>query len=281
MPTIKRTRRPVASVPGRQAPRGTAPTSPPPGSYDPAIDAQVGAAGRGLADLLSDYVRDWGEPGTALAGRQGQDYRLSQSELGRRLAEGLADLNLGSDRALEDLRLGSGRSLNDLMRDRTRGGEDYGESIAALGRRYQRLGDAQRQGTIAKGVQRGGALAQALQKRAANQAIDRKPIDTGFQRFSADSSTAEQRLIENRGLAERRIGENRALGTGRLNQGYQFDLSGLNRSYLRGGEDSATQLARAQRENTQFGLDANVQRLYEADTILPNLVRRRSIRRTR
>ena len=57
----------------------TAATSPPPGSYDPAIDAQVGQTNRGFADYLSDYIRDVGEPGTALGGRTGEDYLLGKA----------------------------------------------------------------------------------------------------------------------------------------------------------------------------------------------------------
>jgi hypothetical protein len=76
-------------------------------------------------------------------------------------------------------------------------------------------------------VQRGGALAQALAKRAENKRIAREPIDTKFSRFYADSE--------------------QALG--------------------RGGEVRG--LARAQRENKQFGLDATAQKFYQADIPLP------------
>lgn len=200
-------------------------TSPPPGSYDPAIDAQVGQAARGLGDLLVDYTRDWGEPGTALGGRAGEDLGLGKAEVER----------------------GYGRNLADLLTSRVRGSEDYGRQIEGLNRNFAQLGAAQTQAARAAGVQRGGALAQALAKRAENKAIARQPLDTNFSRFNADSALAEGRLGEDRGLA----------------------LGGLDRGFLRGADDANTTLARAQRENTQFGLDAAAQRFYQADMPLP------------
>jgi hypothetical protein len=196
-------------------------TSPPPGSYDPAIDAQVGQTQRGLADLLVDYTRDYGEPGTALGGRAGEDYGLGVAGVERDY----------------------GRSIADLMRNRGRAGEDYGQQIAGLQRSFAQLGSQQTQAARAAGVQRGGALAQALAKRNANQAIARQPLDTSFARFNEDSALDEGRLGENRGVA----------------------LGGLRTGLLRGTEDAATQLARAQRENAQFGLDATAQKFFQAN----------------
>lgn len=196
-------------------------TSPPPGSYDPAIDAQVGQSSRGLGDLLSDYVRDYGEPGTALGGRAGEDFTPER----------------------EGIERSSGRSLADLLSARSRAGEDHGTAIAGVRRSFAQLGAAQGQTARAAGVQRGGALAQALAKRQGNEAIARQPIDTGFARFNTDSTLAEGRLGEDKGLA----------------------LADLQRGYLRGVDDAGTGLARAQRENSQFGLDANASRFYQAN----------------
>jgi hypothetical protein len=90
-------------------------------------------------------------------------------------------------------------------------------------------------------------LAQALAKRAENKRIAREPIDTNFSRFNADSAQAQGRLGEDRGLA----------------------LGALDRGYLRGTDDAAVGLARGQRENQQFGLDATAQKFYQADIPLP------------
>ena len=227
----------------KPAPKPKPITSPPPGSYDPAIDAQVGQVNRGLADLLNDYVRDYGEPGTALGGRMGEDYGL-----------GVQGVERDYGRGVQDVELGYSRNVADLLRSRGRAGEDYGQSIAGLERNFAQLGSAQTQTARAAGVQRGGALAQALAKRAANKAIARQPIDTSFARFNEDSALTEGRLGEDRGLNLGRLGENRGVA-----------LGGLQTSLLRGTEDAATQLARAQRENAQFGLDATTQKFFQAN----------------
>lgn len=222
-------------------------TSPPPGTYDPAIDAQVGQANRGLGDLLSDYVRDYGEPGTALGGRAGEDYATGKAGVQRSLDWGNEDIGTTAD-----------RSLADLQRNRARAGEDYNSNVEGLHRNYAQLGSAQTQTARAAGVQRGGALAQALTKRTSNEALDRKPIDTSFARFGQDSAQAEGRL-----------GEDRTRATNRLALGAATDFKALDTSLLRGTEDAATQLARGGRENAAFGLDANAQRFYQANIPLP------------
>ena len=91
-----------------------------------------------------------------------------------------------------------------------------------------------------------------MAKRNENKAIARQPIDTGFARFNQDSSQAETRLNEDKGLA----------------------LGDLDRGFLRGTDDAAIGLARAGRENTQFGLDANAQRFYQANVPLGGAPRR-------
>lgn len=164
---------------GRPTSQRDVPAAPPPGSYDPAIDAQVGQAQRGYGDLFSDYLRDYGEPGTALGGRAGEDYGLGVQ---------------GVERSYQ-------RTLGDLLRDRGRGAEDYQRGVQGLERNYARLGASQTQAARASGTQRGGALAQALAKRTENQAIDRAPMDTNFARFNADSAQSEGWLGEDRGLA--------------------------------------------------------------------------------
>lgn len=222
-------------------------TSPPPGTYDPAIDSQIGQSSRGLGDMLSSYITGYGEPGTALGGRQGEDFQTGQASINRSLGYGTADVNQSAD-----------RSLADLLTGRSRASQDYGTAVAGLDRNYQRLGSAQTQTSRQAGVQRGGALAQSLAKRTANEAIDRAPMDTGFSRFNADSA-----------LQEGRIGTDRGTALGRLQEGAASDLAGLKTNYLRGAEDANTQLGIAGRENSQFGLDANAQKFYQANVPLP------------
>jgi hypothetical protein len=194
-----------------------APVNPPPGTYDPSIDAQVRASGRGYGDLQQDY-------------------------------------NVGKTRAQDDYLTNTGdlttsrdRSLADLLAARTRGTEDYTANIATLDRNYQNLGNTQG-GTITQaggGTFQGGVLAQALQKRTANEAIDRAPIDTNYNRFLADSQTQE----------------------GRIGQDYNENLGKLSLALDRAYGDQGDQtigLARAGRENTFLGTDATAARFAQA-----------------
>jgi hypothetical protein len=215
-----------------------APVNPPPGTYDPAIDAQVRAAQRGYGDLGQDY--------TVGKTRAQDDYLTATQNDQTDYRNALGDLTQSHDRSLSDLLLG-----------RTRGTEDYNTSLTNLDRGYQNLGNAQG-GTItqAGGGFQGGALLQALQKRQANEAIDRAPIDTGYNRFLTDSQTQEGRINQDFTTGSSRLQDelNRQLGALSL---------GLDRAYGDQG-DQTVALARAGRENTAFGIDATASRWGQA-----------------
>ena len=70
-----------------------------------------------------------------------------------------------------------------------RGREDYNTRTGDLNTSYQRLGTSQGERARAAGVAEGGSLAQALQKRTANQAHDQAGIDTSWRRFQDDTNT--------------------------------------------------------------------------------------------
>lgn len=219
------------------------PTSPPPGSYDPSIDAQIGQSSRGLQDLLGSYITNFGEPGTALGGRAGADLATGQGRIAEQLANGSQDLNTTS-----------GRTLADLLTASTRAGEDHTTQVADLGRQYARLGDAQRQSAESAGVGGGGALAQALAKRTENEAHDQAPIDTAFSRSAADNASQVART-----------NEDTATGLSRLQTGASEQGADLVTNASRQSQDALTGLLSAQRENTNFGLDANNQKLFQAN----------------
>lgn len=224
---------------------------PPPGTYDPALDQGLAAATRGYGDLQQDY-----DVGKA---RGEDDYNT-----------GLSDLLRGHTRAGEDfdtqgreLDTGYNRSLSDLLSARTRGTEDYGQNIQTLERNYQRLGGQQGQAAAARGVTSGGALLQALAKRTENQSIERKPIDTGYNRFMDDSRAGESRLGE-----DYQSGRS-ALDRARLREGEDYARQGeglsqsLERAFGAGG-DQTIGLARGGRELTQYGIDTNQSRFAQA-----------------
>lgn len=118
-----------------------APSMPPSGAYDPAIDASVASAQRGNRYLVG---------GTA--GVQG----VGQYDTG--------DLDTSQRRSDEDLAVG----LEDIGRSR-------GRSLADLTRQYQRLGNSQGQAQRSRNL-RGGGVLQAAARRKANQDWDQGRI---------------------------------------------------------------------------------------------------------
>lgn len=159
------------------------------------------------------------------------------------------DVGLAGSRSAEDygiqtgdIRQQFGRSMQDLGLARQYEGENYGRSTGLLGRQFGILANQQRQRLAQSGVLSGGIALLAAQKRAANQAVEQQGLDI-----------AHTRALTGFGTQETRLGEN-------LNQ--SLGAAGL--GYTRGVTDRATQLARAGRENTSFGLDVEAEKAYQA-----------------
>lgn len=218
----------VKGNPPYRNPYAFTPYQPPPlptGSYDPGLDAQAGAANRGYFYGTQDY-----ETGQ---GRRNVDYGLQSG----RATE---DYNT----ARQGLMFGLGRTQTDLGTQRQRGGEDYMRNVQMLTRNYQRLGTSQLQQQNATGALHSGAVAQAQAKRTANEAFDRAPIDTSFNRFLADNTQAGQRAVQDAFIQ-----------SAGLNTQYGRQQGDLALQYTRGSQDASTQQGRAGYENTQYGLD--------------------------
>lgn len=218
--------------------------TPPPSLYDPSLDAQLNASGRGLSDLIENIGADTGTQRV----RSADDYAIAQAQLAQQRARDTQDY--GS--AVGSTNTSYGRSLADLLTTRSRGAENYQTSLANLSRQYQQLGDVQQQSAAKAGALEGsGAYAQAARKRAANQAIEQAPIETAYQRFTGDSALSEQRLGQDQSTALSNLltqytrgGENLDVQSGQLGQ-----------TYARQGQDYDTQLERAAREAGAFALD--------------------------
>lgn len=231
---------------------------PPAGYFDPSLDAQRLAAGRGFFDLGQDIETQ--------NTRDRVDYGLGLDAIKRGQTRGTEDL--ASERAGVDR--GYGRNIADLDQSGQRGQQDYDFGVAALTRRYGQLGDTQRQQQAKAGVMRGGAMLQAAAKRTANQALDRQPMDTSFQRFQQDQGTQRTRLGEDRDVAYgqldtagRRLTEDSDLSRAQL----ALNLAPPDANNPFGGrawQDRTTEFTRAGRENTQFGLDTDAAKAYQA-----------------
>lgn len=142
------------------------PTSPPPGTYDPALDAGVSAAKRGYGDLQQDNERD--------TQRAQSEYAIQRAQAERNKT----------------------RSLADVLRDRAREGTDYSTNVTGLRRRYEQLGSVHGEQAAMSGQTRGGALAAALEARTANQGLEQTGLDTRHTRYGEDSAQSEKRISE-------------------------------------------------------------------------------------
>jgi hypothetical protein len=136
-----------------------------PGMYDPSLDWQGQTENQGFGFSQDDIHSGlYGQSGTYVDPKTGAREDFSTPGL-------LQQLTTRKDTALQ------------------RGQEDYNTQTADLGRNYQRLGTSQGERARAAGVAEGGSLAQALQKRTANQAHDQAGIDTSWRRFQDDTNT--------------------------------------------------------------------------------------------
>lgn len=167
----------------------------PAGSYDPALLYQAQNANLGQLYNNQDFQTAWkgydpnnpdARPGDlADAGRNVQDYWNSRGAL----AEALARAN-----------------------------QDYGTGTETIGRNYRTLGNNQLQSINQSGALGGGALAQALAKRTANQGRDQGELDLSWKRYADDNARATTDLTTGfrRGYADgsvtlQRGGESNAL----------------------------------------------------------------------
>lgn len=215
-----------------------APTSPPAGTYDPAIDAQGGAAQRGY-DYLFGNTADANSRGAA--------------ELGFTIG----GLERSRDRTLADLVSGKTQFLNNQDTQTIREGQNHDVATMDLGANYGRLGNQQAGAAATAGVAAGGTLAAALAKRTANQAHDQSALDLQHARFGEDQATAKQQYNSAFDLNVQRVGEDYAdndlgaIGAARRGEGYQVD-------------DRATGLQQAGVENVNYQADLGDQRWYQA-----------------
>jgi hypothetical protein len=217
----------------------TAPTTPPAGTYDPALDAQAGAAQRGYDYLVGD-VSDANARSTAELGFTVQGLRRQQG------------------RSLSDLLTAKTRFGEDQSTAATREGQDYGRATADLGTSYARLGESQAGAALMTGTAlQGGTIAAALAKRTENQAHDQSGLDLQHTRFG-----------ENLATANTRYNTDYATNVGRVNEDFGTDDLGAigqaTRQYGYGVSDLAKQQQQAGIENVNYQADVGDQRWFQA-----------------
>lgn len=178
-------------------------TKPPPGLYDPVLDQNLAAAGRGLKDLRQD---------TEQAGeRASDDWTLARNRTNQQAGFSLTDINVGSGRQTQD----------------------YWRARQGLARNYSQLADQQRQSGNAAGLLGGGFQAQAARKRAENEALARGDLNVSNTRRMQDEVTARSRVGTAR---DQRLGDI-DLSYQRGNEDRTRDLGRAQREYRNYGVD--------------------------------------------
>lgn len=208
--------------------------TPPPGSYDPNLDAALGQSQRGFADLQQDV-------GTQRL-RAASDYGIGVDQVNLQRGYDQGDLDTSLARGNQDIGLQTSRNT-----------EDYSQQIATLQRAYTQLQGQQAEGDRHAGVTSAGIAMLQAAKRAQNQAIDRQPIDTDYSRAQSDLGTRQARMYEDASSQ-----------SGRIQTGANNQIAGLGLGYARTTSDLGTQLDRGERENAQFGIDTAAQKSAQA-----------------
>lgn len=253
-------------------------TGPPPGTFDPGLEAQVRAAERGLIDLI-DKTRLEGH-------RESVDTRLARRLLERKVRQGKADLARQRGYAIEDadldrsnLRTSFERDLQDLAIARQQGEEDYNRKLTEIQHSYATRAAVQSQAAVAQGVADVGTLSASEAVRGANQAYDKGLVDTSHARSLAALALAEGRTREDfarrSGLIDENLGRDLTrfgIQRYRLGQDLRTQRAGLRRDLFRGRHDRRDTISKAKREYGIYVTDVAQQAYYQAHQLNPNIV---------
>jgi len=211
-----------------------------PGMYDPSLDFQQQNENLGFGFSQQDY-----NLGNARRseGLYGGSFTYTDPVTGN-------VSNFSTPGALGDIDRQAGESLADIAQRRQRGEEDTNTALENIARRYNQLGSQQATGFRQAGLGR-GALAQALGKRKANQALDEAPVRTSWRRLVEDTDKASSRVGE---------AQTRAKGSA---------LYGA----MTGQQDADTTMGRATSANTLFNTQLGTAKVNSAQAMgtLPNL----------
>lgn len=223
-------------------------TQPPALTYDPAIEAERRAAGRGLEDIEVDLA-------------------AKEHFATRDLSQALRDIRTRTSRSRNDLNRSFARGQrrigeqgDDVRLKANRANQDFDTQIATIGRQFAQLGQRQRESNNAAGVLGGGTEAAAQVARARNQGLAEAPIQTARERVGGDLATALRRL----GTAgdELLLDRDRELAELHSDRDRERRLAG--REFGREMFGMEHELERARREKTFTDADSVLQEIYQA-----------------
>jgi hypothetical protein len=251
---------------------------PPPGTFDPGLEAQVRSSQRGLLDLI-EQSRQEGH-------RQHVDVSQKRRENRRSLVQGRGDLGLARGDTLAEagyrrgqLDLGFERALQDLGIAKQRGEEDYQRTLVDLQHRFgqaeqDRMALAARQGTAEAGSSQASAAV-----RGANQAHDTGEVNRQHTEDVEDLLRREGRLRQDYGSDVGHLGDvtgrnlrDYAIQGRRLGQDFRSTQHALSLAALRANQDRATKLSHAKREQGIYQTDVAQQAFYQAHQTNPSII---------
>lgn len=251
---------------------------PPPGTFDPGLEAQVRAAERGLIDLI-EKERTSGH-------REGVDFRQAKTLLMRKISQGRADLQRRRGYATEDagidrsrLQTSFERDLEDLAIARQQGDEDFNRKLTEVQHSYATRAARQNEAAVAQGTFDAGTQAASGAVRGANQAFDKGLVETAHNRQLAALALSEGRVREDFGTRSGLIDEGLSRELSALGiQGHRLGLDArtqrgqLRRDLFRGRHDRADTISKAKREYGIYATDVAQQAFYQAHQLNPNIV---------
>lgn len=251
---------------------------PPPGTFDPGLEAEVRSAERGLLDLIEK---------TRLEGhRESVDTHQARRLLERKIHQGRVDLGRRRGYAIEDagtqqgaLRTSFQRDLEDLATAKQQGEQDYQRKLTELQHSYATRAAEQQQAQVAQGTAEKGTEEASSAVRGANQHWDQGILDTARSRFLSANALAEQRAREDfatrSGLINRDLGRE-LTGYGiqdyRLGQELRTQRKKLALGIGRATKDRHTQISHAKREYGIYATDVAQQAYYQAHQLNPSIV---------
>lgn len=251
---------------------------PPPGTFDPGLEAQVRAAERGLIDLIEK---------THLEGhRESVDTRQARRLLERKVDEARADLSRAKGYARQDagtqqgqLQTNFARDIQDLATAKQNGEEDYNRKLTELQHSYATQAAVQSQASVSQGTHEAGTTAASDAVRAANEGWDRSGLDTANNRFLSANALTEQRAREDFATRSGLVGqglERQLAGYDiqghRLGEEAQTQRNKLKLAQLRAGTDRQTSLSHAKREYGLYSTDVASQAYYQAHQNNPHII---------
>jgi hypothetical protein len=251
---------------------------PPPGTFDPGLEAQVRSSQRGLLDLI--------EKSQLEGHRQHQDVSQKRRELRLQRRQGQGDIRRGRGYAEADARYAEGqmstsfaRDIEDLGIAKQQGEEAYNRALTDMQHRYAAEAIDQQSAAIRQGTAEAGSSEASLAVRSANQGHDTSELEREHRERAEELARREGRIRTDYGTDIGHLHDSLGrsltdygIQSRRLNQGTRREAHQLSLAALRANQDRATALSHAKREQGIYQTDVTQQEYFQAHQTNPNVL---------